>query len=59
MLHPPALSGGNERLDTSGSLLEKLFINLEQEIPFSTAVVVEQFSEEPEKKLIKISALII
>jgi GTPase len=61
----PALMPEDEYTDQSERALaeeiirEKIFINLEQEIPFSTAVVVEQFSEEPEKKLIKISALII
>lgn len=61
----PALMPEDEYTDQSERALaeeiirEKIFINLEQEIPFSTAVVVEQFNEEPEKKLIKISALII
>lgn len=61
----PALMPEDEYTDQSERALaeeiirEKIFINLEQEIPFSTAVVVEQFTEEPEKKLIKISALII
>lgn len=61
----PALMPEDEYTDQSERALaeeiirEKIFINLEQEIPFSTAVVVEQFTEEPAKKLIKISALII
>ena len=61
----PALMPEDEYTDQSERALaeelirEKIFINLEQEIPFSTAVVVEQFVEEPEKKLIKIAALII
>jgi GTP-binding protein Era len=38
---------------------EKLFLKLEREIPFSTAVTVEAFSEDEEKKLIKIAATII
>ena len=36
-----------------------MFLKLEREIPFSTAVVVEAFSEDEEKKLIKIAATII
>lgn len=61
----PALMPEDEYTDQTERALaeeiirEKIFINLEQEIPFSTAVVVEQFTEEPAKKLIKISALII
>lgn len=61
----PALMPEDEYTDQSERALaeeiirEKIFINLEQEIPFSTAVVVEQFTEEPAKKLIKISALVI
>ncbi|HXZ87686.1 MAG TPA: KH domain-containing protein, partial [Candidatus Binataceae bacterium] len=38
---------------------EKIFLAMRQEIPFSTAVVVESFVEEPERKLVKIAALII
>jgi GTP-binding protein Era len=38
---------------------EKLFIAMRQEIPFSTAVTVEHFSDEPEGRLTRISAVII
>ena len=38
---------------------EKFFLKLEHEIPFSTAVRFEDFSEDDEKKLIKIAATII
>src|SRR5690348_15465602 len=61
----PALMPEDEYTDQTERALaeeiirEKIFISLEQEIPFSTAVVVEQFIEEPDKKLIKISALVI
>ena len=38
---------------------EKIFLAMRQEIPFSTAVQVEQFIEEPERNLVKIAAVII
>jgi len=61
----PALMSEEEYTDQSERTLaeeivrEKLFLKLEREIPFSTAVVVEAFSEEEEKKLIKIAATIV
>src|SRR5208283_4403159 len=61
----PALMSEEEYTDQTERTLaeeivrEKLFLNLEREIPFSTAVVVEAFSEDEEKKLIKIAATII
>ncbi len=61
----PALMSEEEYTDQTERTLaeeiirEKLFLKLEREIPFSTAVVVEAFSEDEEKKLIKIAAIII
>jgi len=61
----PALMSEEEYTDQTERMLaeeiirEKLFLKLEREIPFSTAVVVEAFSEDEEKKLIKIAATII
>jgi GTPase len=61
----PALMSEDEYTDQSERMLaeeiirEKLFLKLEREIPFSTAVMVEAFSEDEEKKLIKITAIII
>lgn len=61
----PSLMAEDEYTDQSERVLaaeivrEKVFLAMRQEIPFSTAVVVEQFVEEPERRLIKISALII
>lgn len=61
----PALMSEEEYTDQTERTLaeeiirEKLFLKLEREIPFSTAVVVEAFSEDEEKKLIKIAATII
>jgi len=48
-----------ERMIAEEVISEKIFLAMRQEIPFSTAVVVESFVEEPERKLVKIAALII
>ena len=48
-----------ERMITEEVIREKIFLAMRQEIPFSTAVVVESFVEEPERKLVKIAALIV
>jgi len=59
------LMPGEEYTDQSERVLcgeiirEKLFIAMRQEIPFSTAVTVEHFSDEPEGRLTRISAVII
>lgn len=48
-----------ERMIAEEVIREKIFLAMHQEIPFSTAVVVESFTEEPERKLVKIAALIV
>ena len=48
-----------ERMIAEEVVREKIFLAMRQEIPFSTAVEVEQFVEEPDRKLVKIAALII
>lgn len=61
----PALMPEDEYTDQTERMLaeevirEKIFLKLEQEIPFSTAVQVENFVEEPAKNLVRISAGII
>jgi len=61
----PALMPADEYTDqTERALVEELireqiFLAMRQEIPFSTAVQVEQFVEEPERRLVRIAALII
>lgn len=61
----PALMSEDEYTDQTERALaaeiirEKLFLKLEREIPFSTAVVVEAFSEDEDRKLIKIAATIV
>jgi GTPase len=49
----------SERMLSEEIIREKLFIAMRQEIPFSTAVTVEQFIDEPRGKLTRIAALII
>lgn len=48
-----------ERMLAEEIVREKIFFAMGQEIPFSTAVVTESFSEEPERGLVRIAALII
>lgn len=48
-----------ERMLAEEVIREKVFLAMRQEIPFSTAVRVEGFVEEPERKLIRISAVIV
>jgi GTPase len=61
----PALMAEDEYTDQTERMIaeevirEKIFLAMRQEIPFSTAVMVEQFNEEPERNLVKIAALII
>ncbi|MBF6569931.1 MAG: GTPase Era [Candidatus Binataceae bacterium] len=61
----PALMPADEYTDQTERALveelirEKVFLAMRQEIPFSSAVKVEQFIEEPERRLIRITALVI
>jgi GTPase len=61
----PALMPGDEYTDQTERMIaeeivrEKIFLMMRQEVPFSTAVQVDQFVEEPDRNLVKISALII
>jgi GTPase len=61
----PALMAADEYTDQTERMIaeevvrEKIFLAMRQEIPFSTAVVVEQFAEEPERDLARIAALVI
>ncbi|MGO9607280.1 MAG: GTPase Era [Candidatus Binataceae bacterium] len=48
-----------ERMIAEEVIREKIFFAMCQEIPFSTAVKVENFTEEPERKLKRIAAVII
>ena len=48
-----------ERMIAEEIVREKIFLTMCQEIPFSTAVQVEQFVEETDRNLVKISTLII
>jgi GTPase len=48
-----------ERALAAELIREKLLLKVRDEIPFSTAVAVERFVEEPEKNLVRVSAVII
>ncbi|HEY6421011.1 MAG TPA: GTPase Era [Candidatus Binataceae bacterium] len=66
MLPPsPPLMPGDEYTDQTERMIaeeiirEKIFLTMRQEVPFSTAVKVEQFEDEPERNFKRIAALII
>jgi GTP-binding protein Era len=48
-----------ERMIAEEVVREKVFLAMRQEIPFSTAVRVERFVDEPERNLKRIAALIV
>ena len=56
----PALYPSDELTDQSERMLaqemirEQLFFNTQQEIPYATAAVVEEFTERPDKSLLKV-----
>src|SRR5262249_33811468 len=49
----------SERMIAGEVVREKIFFAMRQEIPFSTAVRVEEFSDEPDRKLKRIAMRII
>jgi len=49
----------SERFLTAEMIREKVYQNTHQEIPYSVGVVVDRFKEDPEKKLLTISAVIV
>jgi GTPase len=49
----------SERMLSEEIIREKLFVAMRHEIPFSTAVTIEQFVEQPGRGLTRISALIV
>ncbi len=48
-----------ERALAAEVIREKIFLAMREEVPFSTEAVVEGWSEEPERRLIRISAVIV
>ncbi|MBI3756238.1 MAG: GTPase Era [Deltaproteobacteria bacterium] len=52
------LTDQTERFIAAEIIREKVFLLTKQEIPYSTAVVVEKFKENPQKKIVSISATI-
>lgn len=55
---PEMVTDQPERLLAAEIIREKLFMLTRQEIPYSTAVVVEEFREDTEKKVLYIQAVI-
>ncbi len=55
---PEMVTDQPERMLAAEIIREKLFMLTRQEIPYSTAVVVEEFREEPEKGILYIQATI-
>jgi GTP-binding protein Era len=49
----------SERVLAAEMIREKVFQNIYQEIPYAVGVTVESFAEDPEKRLLSISAVII
>ena len=52
------LTDQSERVIAQEMVREQLFLQTHQEVPYSTAVVVEEFRERPEKSLLVIRAVI-
>lgn len=53
-----ALTDMPERFIVAEMIREKVFAHTSQEIPYSTAVTIESFREEPERNLVRIHAVI-
>jgi GTPase len=49
----------SERMLSEETIREKLFLAMRHEIPFSTAVSIEHFRDEPERNLTHISAIVV
>ena len=59
LMPPDQYTDQTERLIAEEVIREKIFLAMRQEIPFSTAVRVEQFTEIEERNLVRIYATII
>jgi GTP-binding protein Era len=53
-----ATTDQSERFLASEMIREKVYQNTHQEIPYSVGVAIEEFKDEPDKKLLSISALL-
>ena len=52
------LTDQSERVLAQEAVREQLFLHTQQEVPYATAVMVEEFTEKPEKSLLFIRAVI-
>jgi GTPase len=59
LLAPDEYTDQTERMIAEEVVREKIFLKMREEVPFSTAVRVEQFIEQPEKNLKRIAAVIV
>ena len=55
---PETITDQPQRLLAAEIIREKIFMLTRQEVPYSTAVVVEEFEEDPERGLIRIQATV-
>jgi GTP-binding protein Era len=52
------LTDQSERVLAQEMIREQVFLQTQQEVPYSTAVIIEEFTEKPEKNVLVIRALI-
>jgi GTP-binding protein Era len=59
LMDPEEYTDQTERMLAEEIVREKIFLKMRQEIPFSTAVKVENFEDDPERRLKRIGATVI
>src|SRR5208337_512606 len=59
LMSPDEYTDQTERMIAEEIVREKIFLKMRQEIPFSTAVRVEKFEDDAERKLKRISATVV
>jgi GTP-binding protein Era len=59
LMSPDEYTDQTERMIAEEIVREKIFIKMRQEIPFSTAVKVEKFEDDEERKLKRIGATVV
>ncbi len=59
LMPPDQYTDQNERALAEELIREQIFLAMREEIPFSTAVKVQEFGSEPERELVRISATIV
>ncbi len=59
LMPPDVYTDQTERMLAEEIIREKLFLTLHEEVPFSTAVKIEEFTLDQDKNLLRISAVVI